>query len=51
MSAAYPLKRVTKRLAVCLENDGNESSLIPGQIYQVVPDERAAKDGPCADHR
>ena len=38
------MKRVTKRLAVCLENDGNESSLIPGKIYQVLPDPRAAKD-------
>jgi len=38
------MKRVTKRLAVCLENDGNESSLIPGKIYQVIPDSRAAKD-------
>jgi len=38
------MKRVTKRLAVCLENDGNESSLIPGKIYQVIPDPRAAKD-------
>ena len=39
------MKRVTKRLAVCLENEGNESSLIPGKIYQVIPDPRAAKDG------
>jgi hypothetical protein len=38
------MKRVTKRLAVCLENGGNESSLIPGKIYQVIPDARAAKD-------
>jgi hypothetical protein len=38
------MKRLTKRLAVCLENDGNESSLIPGKIYQVIPDSRAAKD-------
>jgi hypothetical protein len=38
------MKRLAKRLAVCLENDGNESSLIPGKIYQVIPDSRAAKD-------
>lgn len=38
------MKRLTKRLAVCLENEGNESSLIPGKIYQVIPDSRAAKD-------
>ena len=38
------MKRVMKRFAVCLENEGNESSLIPGKIYQVIPDARAAKD-------
>ncbi len=38
------MKRVTKQLAVCLDNDGNESSLIPGKIYRVIPDPRAAKD-------
>jgi hypothetical protein len=38
------MKRLTKRFAVCLENDGNEASLIPGKIYQVIPDARAAKD-------
>jgi hypothetical protein len=39
------MKRVTKRFAVCLDNDGNESSLIPGKVYQVLADARAAKDG------
>jgi len=38
------MKRLTKRFAVCLDNDGNEASLIPGKIYQVIPDARAAKD-------
>ncbi len=38
------MKRLVKRFAVCLENAGNEGSLIPGKIYQVVPDARAAKD-------
>lgn len=38
------MKRLTKRFAVCLENDGNESPLIPGKICQVIPDPRAAKD-------
>ncbi len=38
------MKRVTKRLAVCLKNTGNEASLILGKIYRVVPDARAAKD-------
>jgi len=39
------MRRVTKRFVVCLENHGNESSLMTGKIYQVIPDARAAKDG------
>ena len=35
---------MTKRFALCLENAGNEASLIPGEVYQVIPDARAAKD-------
>ena len=31
--------------AVCLENTGNEASLIPGKVYVVVPDAKAGKDG------
>jgi hypothetical protein len=31
--------------AVCLENTGNEASLIPGKVYVVVPDARAGRDG------
>jgi hypothetical protein len=38
------MKRLTKRFALCLENVGNETSLIPGKVYQVIPDARAAKD-------
>lgn len=38
------MKRLAKRLAVCLENAGNETSLILGKVYRVVPDARAAKD-------
>jgi hypothetical protein len=38
------MKRLTKRLALCLENEGNEASLIPGKVYEVIPDARAAKD-------
>lgn len=33
------------RFAVCLENTGNETSLIPGKVYVVVPDATGAKDG------
>jgi hypothetical protein len=39
------MKRVAKRFALCLENEGNEASLIRGKVYPVVPDARAAKDG------
>ena len=38
------MKRLTKRFALCLENTGNEASLILGKVYQIVPDARAAKD-------
>jgi hypothetical protein len=38
------MKRLTKRFALCLENAGNEASLIPGKVYPVIPDARAAKD-------
>jgi len=30
--------------ALCLDNAGNEASLILGKVYRVVPDARAAKD-------
>ena len=39
------MKRLTKPFALCLENAGNEASLILGKLYRVVPDARAAKDG------
>jgi hypothetical protein len=36
--------RPNKPFALCLENDGNEASLIVGKVYRIVPDARAAKD-------
>ena len=39
------MKRLAKQFALCLENDGNEASLIRGKVYPVMPDPRAAKDG------
>jgi hypothetical protein len=36
------MKRLAKQFALCLENEGNEASLIRGKVY---PDARAAKDG------
>lgn len=39
------MKRVIpKRFAVCLDNRGNEASLIQGKVYRVLSDARAAKD-------
>ena len=38
------MKRVAKKFALCLENAGNEASLILGKVYRIVPDARAAKD-------
>jgi len=38
------MRRLTKQFALCLENTGNEASLILGKVYRVVPDARAAKD-------
>jgi hypothetical protein len=39
------MKRVTpKRFALCLDNRGNEASLIKGKVYRILPDARAAKD-------
>jgi hypothetical protein len=37
------MKRSTL-FAVCLDNAGNEASLILGKIYVVLPDAKAAKD-------
>ena len=39
------MKKTTKPFAVCVENKGNEGSLILGKLYRVRPDARAAKDG------
>jgi hypothetical protein len=39
------MKRFTKQFALCLDNEGNEASLIIGKVYPIVPDPRAAKDG------
>jgi len=33
-----------KQFALCLENEGNEASLILGKVYRILPDARAAKD-------
>jgi len=38
------MKRAAKQFALCLENAGNEASLILGKVYRILPDARAAKD-------
>jgi hypothetical protein len=39
------MKKATKPFAVCMDNEGNEASLILGKVYRVRPDARGAKDG------
>ena len=38
------MKRPSKQFALCLDNEGNEASLILGKVYRILPDARAAKD-------
>ena len=38
------MRRVTRQFALCLENRGNEASLIRGKVYRILPDVQAAKD-------
>lgn len=39
------MKRTAKQFALCIENTGNEASLILGKVYRILPDARAGKDG------
>ena len=38
------MKTPTKPFALCIDNAEYEASLIPGKVYRVLPDPRAAKD-------
>lgn len=38
------MRRSSKPFAVCIDNRGQEASLIRGKIYRVRPDARARKD-------
>jgi hypothetical protein len=38
------MKQPTKPFALCIQNAGNEASLILGKVYRILPDPRAAKD-------
>jgi hypothetical protein len=39
------MKKPVKPFALCLDNAGNEASLILGKVYRIVPDAQAARDG------
>ena len=45
------MTRPVKPFALCLENTGNEASLILGKVYPIVPDARAAKDNLVRNRR
>lgn len=38
------MKRASAKFALCLDNSGNQASLIPGKVYRVLPDPVAARD-------
>ena len=38
------MKAHTKSFAVCIDNTDYRASLIPGKVYRVLPDPRAARD-------
>ncbi len=38
------MSKSQKRFAVCIDNTDYQASLIPGKLYEVLPDEDAAKD-------
>lgn len=38
------MKTQMKPFALCTDNTGYQASLIPGKVYRILPDPRAAKD-------
>ena len=38
------MKQPTKPFALCIDNGEYKASLIPGKVYRLIPDRRAAKD-------
>ena len=38
------MRQPTKQFALCIENVGNEASLILGKVYRIIRDAQAAKD-------
>ncbi|MCK4763179.1 MAG: hypothetical protein KAW12_13365 [Candidatus Aminicenantes bacterium] len=38
------MKEIKKRFALCVDNADYGVSLIPGKVYRVIPDQKAARD-------
>jgi hypothetical protein len=38
------MKQSTKPFALCIDNTDYKASLIPGKVYRIIPDPKAAKD-------
>lgn len=38
------MKAQTKPFALCIDNTGYQASLVPGKVYRILPDSKAAKD-------
>jgi hypothetical protein len=38
------MKPPNKPFALCIDNTSYQASLIPGKVYRILPDSRAAKD-------
>ena len=38
------MKAQTKTFALCIDNTDYRASLIPGKVYRILPDPKAAKD-------
>jgi hypothetical protein len=38
------MKQPRKPFALCIDNTDYKASLIPGKVYRLIPDARAAKD-------
>jgi hypothetical protein len=40
----YTINTFIRRFDLCVDNTDYEASLIPRKVYEIIPDERAAKD-------
>ena len=38
------MKAPAKPFALCVDSTGYQASLVPGKVYRILPDPRAAKD-------